>query len=102
MNTQLAFAFGILSMIAITMLVVIVVGIVKVIRHDRQFRNYNNEVNDCHRHISEVERHVYQEINQTRTNFERITDELLRESQAYTDSRIDKTLGITKKQILKD
>ena len=102
MNTQLAFAFGVLAMVAIIMLAAIVVGIVKVIRHDRQFRNYNNEVNDCHRHISEVERHVYQEINQTRTNFERITDELLRESQAYTDSRIDKALGTTKKPILKD
>ena len=63
MNTQLAFAFGILAMVAIIMLVAIVVGIVKVIKHDKQFRNHHSDVNDCHRHISETERQIYQEIN---------------------------------------
>jgi hypothetical protein len=102
MNIQLAFAFGILAMVAIIMMVAIVIGIVKVIRHDKEFRNFHNEVNDCHRHISQVEKHIYEEINHVRINNDRYTEELKKEQQAYTDSRIDKALGTTKKQILKD
>ena len=102
MNTQLAFAFGVLAMVAIIMLVAIVVGIVKVIRHDRQFRNYQHDVNDCHRHISETERQLYQEINQLRTNWDRYSEDFRKDLQAYTDSRIDKALGTIKKPILKD
>ena len=102
MNTQLAFAFGMLAMVAITMLVVLVVGIVKVIRHDKQFKNTKEEAGYIHRHISETERQIFEEINQQRTNFDKYIDELRRELQAYTDSRIDKALGTTKKQILKD
>lgn len=102
MNTQLAFAFGILSMIAITMLVAIVVGIVKVVKHDKEFKNTKEETGYIHRHITDTERRIYEEINQLRTNFDKYTDELRRELQAYTDSRIDKALGTTKKQILKD
>lgn len=102
MNTQLAFAFGILAMIAIIMIVVIVVGIVKVIRHDKQFKNIKEEIGFIHRHISDTERNLYQEINQVRLNIEKYTDEVRRELQAYTDSRIDKALDTTKKQILKD
>ena len=84
------------------MIVVIIAGIVKVIRHDKEFKSAKEEVGYIHRHISETERQIYQEINQLRTNFDKYTDELRRELQAYTDSRIDKALGTTKKQILKD
>ena len=102
MNTQLAFAFGILAMVAIIMMVAIVIGIVKVIRHDKHFRNLREEVGHIHRHISDTERHIYQEINQVRINLDRTTEEFRRDTQAYTDSRIDKALGTTKKPILKD
>ena len=79
MNTQLAFAFGMLAMVAITMLVVIVVGMVKVIRLGNKLENLEQvlgrEVEMIHRHSSDVERNMYSEINDTRKN---------------TDSRFDK------------
>lgn len=106
MNTQLAFAFGMLAMIAIIMIMAIVVGIVKVIKLEKQLKELDRacskEMEFVHRHMTDVERGVYAEINQTRNKFDTYTDELRRELQAYTDSRIDKALGTTKKQILKD
>jgi len=103
MNTQLAFAFGMLAMVAIIMIVAIVVGIVKVIRHDKEFKNIQGEVGHIHRHITDTERNIYSEISETRNRFGQHIDELKRELQAYTDSRIDKTLGTTgSKQILKN
>lgn len=105
MNTQLAFAFGILAMIAIIMMAAIVVGIVKVIRHDKQFRNLHEEIGHIHRHFTEVERGLYLEIDQVRKHFDRYTEEFRRDQQAYTDSRVDKLeqkLTGTSKQILKD
>jgi F0F1-type ATP synthase membrane subunit b/b' len=127
MNTQLAFAFGVLAMIAITMLVVFVVGIVKVIRHDKEFRNLREEIGHIHRHFTEVERGFYLELDQTRKNIheeindlrktfhqemddtkrniDRHVEELKREAQAYTDSRVDKLeqkLTPTSKTILND
>ena len=102
MNTQLAFAFGMLAMIAIIMIVTIVVGLLKVYRHDKEFKSTKEEAGYIHRHISDTERNLYQDINQLKLNFDKYTDELRRELQAYTDSRIDKALGTTKKQILKD
>jgi len=103
MNTQLAFAFGMLAMVTIIMIIVLVVGMVKVIRHEAGFRNMYKEINDCHRHISDTERNIYSEINETQNRFGQHIDELKKELQAYTDSRIDKALGTTgSKQILKN
>jgi len=94
MNTQLAFAFGMLAMTAITMLVVLVVGMVKVIKLEKQIKNLeqviSHEIELMHRHTSDVERNIYSELNETRRNFDHHTEELRREFYAYTDSRIDK------------
>jgi hypothetical protein len=89
-------------MIAIIMIVAIVVGLLKVYRHDKEFKSIKEEAGYIHRHISDTERNLYQDINQVKLNFDKYTDDLRRELQAYTDSRIDKALGTTKKQILKD
>lgn len=103
MNIQLAFAFGILVVIAIIMLVAIVIGIVKVIRHDKRFRNLHEEIGHIHRHITDTERHIYQEINQVRLNFDRYTEEFRRDLHSYVDSRVDKLeQKVTSKPILKD
>jgi CHASE1-domain containing sensor protein len=106
MNTQLAFAFGMLAMVAITMVVVLVVGMVKVIKLEKQHKELDRassrEIEFVHKHISDNERNLYSELNEVRRMFDEHTDNLRRELQAYTDSRIDKTLGTTKKQILKD
>lgn len=107
MNIQLAFAFGMLAMVAIIMLVVIVVGMAKVIRHDKQFKNVHEETGFIHRHITEVERNLQQEITEVKKHFDLCTEGLSRELHSYTDSRADKleqklsgTIGT--KQILKD
>jgi cobalamin biosynthesis protein CbiD len=129
MNTQLAFAFGMLAMVAITMLVVLVVGMVKVIRHEAGFRNIHNEINDCHRHISDTERNFYSELNEFKRRVEsspviddvhrRIDDEIrniveeIHNIRKHVDSRFDKfenkimattttDVATTKKQLLKD
>ena len=106
MNTQLAFAFGMLTMVAIVIIVAIVVGMVKVIKLEKQHKELDRassrEIEFVHRHISDTERNTYQEINQIRINFDNYSDALRKELQGYTDSRIDKALGTTKKQILKD
>lgn len=106
MNTQLAFAFGMLAMIAIIMIVAIVVGMVKVIKLEKQLKELDKacskETEFLHRHMTDVERGIYSELNETRNRFDRYTEDVKRDLMAYTDSRIDKTLGTTKKQILKD
>jgi len=111
MNTQLAFAFGMLAMVAITMLVVIVVGMVKVIKLEKQHKELDRasskETEFIHRHMTDIERGIYSEINETRNRFDRYTEDFRRELMAYTDSRVDKLdqklSGTTgSKQILKD
>jgi predicted PurR-regulated permease PerM len=102
MSTTLAFAFGCILMIIVIIIVVIVIGMLKVIKHDRQFRTVHEDISLIHRHFTDVERNIHQEIYEINRKFDQHTDNLRRELQAYTDSRIDKTLGTTKKQILKD
>jgi CHASE1-domain containing sensor protein len=101
MNTQLAFAFGVLTMVAVAMLAVIVVGIVKVVKLEKQHKELDRassgEIEFVHKRMSDNERAIYSEINETRNRFDQYTDNLRRELQAYTDSRIDKSLGTTKK-----
>jgi CHASE1-domain containing sensor protein len=105
MNT-LAFAFGMLAMIAIMMIVVIVVGMVKVIKLEKQHKELDRasskEEEFIHRRITDTERSIYSELNETRNRFDQHIVELKRELQAYTDSRIDKALGTTgSKQLIK-
>jgi hypothetical protein len=103
MNTQLAFAFGMLAMVAIIMIIVLVVGMVKVIRHEAGFRNIHNEINDCHRHISDTERHIYTDINEMKKHMDHYTSEFRSELLSYTDSRVDKLeQKLTIKPFLKD
>lgn len=106
MTTQLAFAFGMLAVVAILLLIVIVVGMVKVIKlekkHKELDRSSSREVEHIYRQMAEIERSVYTELRETRNKFDQYTEEFKRDSMAYTDSRIDKALGTAKKQILKD
>jgi hypothetical protein len=94
MNTQLAFAFGMLAMIAITMVVVIVVGMLKVIKLAKKIENLEQvigrEVEMMHRHSSDIERNFYSELNDNRRSFDQYSENLKRDCMAYTDSRFDK------------
>ena len=70
MDTQLAFASGMLAMVAFAVLAAIVVGIVKVIKLQKQLKELDRasskEVEFLHRHMADVERGVYSELNDTR------------------------------------
>ena len=101
MDTQLAFALGILTVVVIAIAIAVVICILRVIRHEASFRNIHNEINDCHRHISDTERHLYTEANETRNQFTRYYDEFRSELMAYTDSRVDKSLVTKEKPTLK-
>lgn len=100
MTTQLAFAFGVLVMIAITMLVAIVIGMVKVIRLEKQHKDLDRacskETEFLHRHMTDIERGIYSELNETRRRFDEISENLRREVNGYTDSRIDKLVSSIK------
>jgi hypothetical protein len=106
MNTQLAFAFGMLAMVAITMLVVLVVGMVKVIKHNKDFKNVQSEFGHIHRYITDTERNLYSELNEFKRRLEsttviddvhrRINDEVrcindeIHNTKRHVDSRFDK------------
>ena len=90
-------------------IIAIVVGIVEVIKLEKQYKELDRasskEAEFLHRHITDNERNVYGELNETRRKFDEYTDNLRRELQAYTDSRVDKLeqkLTATSKPILKD
>lgn len=112
MNTQLAFAFGMLAMIAITMIVIIVVGMVKVIKLEKKHRELDrasaSEREFIHRRIDDNERMFSNELDDKfKDAYHKIDDAYTNArdmSNAYTDARIDKLeQKLTgKKQILKD
>ena len=106
MNTQLAFAFGMLAMVAIIMLIVLLVGIVKVIKLEKQHKELDRELSKetefVHRHITDIERGIYSEISENRSRFIGAIEEMKRELQAYTDSRIDKFENRTKTKVEPD
>jgi len=106
MNTQLAFAFGMLAMIAIGMMVVIVVGMVKVHRQGNKIISLEKWIDDTNisadQNVQVLERSISEEV---RSLLNEITAVHQRISEVHSimDSRFDKFEDkITKKQILKD
>lgn len=90
MNTQLAFAFGMLTMVAVSMLVVIVVGMVKVIRLARKVQHIQSE-------LDRTVTHIYHKIEQDSAGLHGRVDNEVRSlveevhnMQRYIDSRFDK------------
>lgn len=93
MNTQLAFAFGMLTMVALTMLVAIVIGLVKAVRQGKQIEALNHELSDF---IARVERSpaltdLDREINLRIDNDVQHIHNRINDVQSTTDSRFDKT-----------
>jgi len=98
MNTQLAFAFGMLAMIAIIMMIVIIVGIVKVLKQQDKITSLEKWINDTNRLMEdnrqELERRITEEV--------RILADEIGHVHRVIDSRFDKFEDkITKKQIIK-
>ena len=86
MNTQLAFAFGMLAMVAITMLVVIVVGMLKVIKQQSKITSLEEWINGTNRLMEnnrqELERRITEEV--------RILADEIGHVHRIMDSRFDK------------
>ena len=93
MNAQLAFAFGMLTMVALTMLVAIVIGLVKAVRQGKQIEALNHELSNF---IGRVERSpalsdLDREINLRIDNDVQHIHNRINDVQSTTDSRFDKT-----------
>jgi len=115
MNTQLAFAFGMLTMTAVAMLAAIVVGLVKAFKNSRQITSISNELGTFIHRVEnstslddfarEINHRVDIEIKEVNLNAHsrmdainhRIDDEVrdingeLNEMRKNADSRFDKT-----------
>ena len=79
MEITTAYIFGILTVVAITLVITTVIGIVKILKQQRTIQNINKELEsnilEFHRSISEI----YQ-----------YTDNKVNEVYQHTDSRVDK------------
>ena len=114
MNTQLAFAFGMLAMVAIIMIVAIVVGMVKVIKLEKELAHTRTGIykslDGIEHYVNEIRRELNDRIDKEsgwiRNDITQETQNLYRridETQSIFDSRFDKFENrITKKQILND
>jgi len=91
----LSFAFGVLAMVAIMLVVVVVAGIVKVYNQQKQINTLMSISEEINRRIDNEVREIYHQMHDNREVAFRRLDEL----QSYIDSRIDKT--INKKQLIK-
>lgn len=91
----LSFAFGVLAMVAIMLVVVVVAGIVKVYNQQKQINTLMSISEEINRRIDNEAREIYHQMHDNREVAFRRLDEL----QSYIDSRIDKT--INKKQLIK-
>ena len=102
MDTQLAFAFGMLATTAIFMLIGIVVGLVKVTRQAKEIRDTKQELenvaNTINRRIDESLGYLHhtiddsnKEINHRIDRWHEEFDKGVGELQSQIDSRFDKT-----------
>jgi predicted PurR-regulated permease PerM len=83
-----SFALGMLTMVAIAFAVVVVIGLLKVNRHARQIEN-------LHQGIDQTNQDYRQELQVWRTDLELELKRVELECKSYTDSRLDKKLGLT-------
>ena len=75
----LSFAFGMLAMTAITLIVTVILGIVKVYKHQSEIRSIQEWVSNLDQQLSS-------QINEEH----KLTNKRIDEVYSYTDSRFDK------------
>lgn len=83
-----SFALGMLTMVAIAFAIVAVIGLLMVIKQKQK-------IESLYRLIDANEKDVYQELQRWRTDFESEIKRVELECKSYTDSRLDKKLGLT-------
>jgi signal transduction histidine kinase len=88
-----AYIFGILTVVAITLVITTVIGIVKILKQQRMIENLDNEIQETHRgfnrRIDEEFQSLNGEIELQYREFNRRIDE----TYQHTDSRVDKLEG---------
>jgi predicted PurR-regulated permease PerM len=95
----LSFAFGVLSVVGLLLVITIVAGAVKVLKQQKQ-------IDYLEKWLSEFERNVWQTTSRLEEEMRRDTHEKLNDTTRYIDSRLDKleqklTGTTSAKQILK-
>lgn len=100
--STLSFAFGMLAMFAVALVIAIVVGIVKVYKLETKFNKHDLEAAEtrqqAHRIVDELRREIYLEHERMmRAVNDQITDSVT-QCNSYTDKRVDQSKN---KNILK-
>ena len=91
----ISFTFGVLSVIATSMMVVVVLSIVKVLKLQKQIKELHGELSHTHTQIFDGDKSVHQRIDKEADQLHQRIDQL----NSYVDSRIDKCEA--KKQLIK-
>lgn len=83
-----SFALGMLTMVAVAFAIVTVLGLLMVFRHKK-------EISDLYRLIDDHRRDAHQDLQIWKTDLELEIKRVELECKSYTDSRLDKKLGLT-------
>ena len=83
-----SFALGMLTMVAIAFAVVVVIGLLKVTKQAKEIEN-------LHKGLDQATRDYHQDLQVWRTDLELEIKRVELECKSYTDSRLDKKLGLT-------
>ena len=96
-----SFAFGVLSMVGLLLVITIIAGAVKVLKQQKQIKGLEQWLTDFQRDVSQEitknEEELRRDIEQRMDHIHRVIDEASNhidrsysESISYTDSRLDK------------
>jgi hypothetical protein len=83
-----SFALGMLTMVAVAFAIVVVIGLLKVNRQAKEIEN-------LHKGLDQATRDYHQDLQVWRTDLELEIKRVELECKSYTDSRLDKKLGLT-------
>jgi hypothetical protein len=83
-----SFALGMLTMIAVAFAIVVVIGLLKVNKHTKEIAN-------LHKGLDQAVRDYHQDLHMWRTDLELEIKRVELDCKSYTDSRLDKKLGLT-------
>jgi len=83
-----SFALGMLTMVAFAFAIVVVIGLLKVNKHTKEIEN-------LHKGLDQTARDYHQDLQIWRTDLDLEIKRVELECKSYTDSRLDKKLGLT-------
>jgi len=83
-----SFALGMLTMVAVAFAIVTVIGLLMVIKHKK-------EIESLHRLLDKSRRDAHQDVQIWKTDLELEIKRVELDCKSYTDSRLDKKMGLT-------